>query len=35
MEMLVKDGIHPNLDFSDLSTYVECVKGKLTSKVRT
>ena len=34
MEMLVKDGILPNLDLSDLSTCVECVKGKLTSKVR-
>ena len=34
MERLVKDGILPNLDFSDLSICVECVKGKLTSKVR-
>ena len=34
MEMLVNDRILPNLDFSNLSTCVECVKGKLTSKVR-
>ena len=34
MERLVNDGILPNLDFSDLSTCIECVKGKLTSKVR-
>ena len=34
MERLVKDGILSKLDFSDLSTCVECVKGKLTSKVR-
>ena len=34
MERLVKDGMLPNLDFSDLSTCVECVKWKLTSKVR-
>ena len=33
MERLVKDGILPNLHFSNLSTCVECVKGKLTSKV--
>ena len=32
MERLVNDGILSNLDFSDLSTCVECVKGKLTSK---
>ena len=30
----MKDGILHNLDFSDLSTCVECVKEKLTSKVR-
>ena len=34
MERLVNDGILPNLDFSDLLTCVECVKEKLTSKVR-
>ena len=34
MERLVKDSILPNLDLSDLSTCVEYVKGKLTSKVR-
>ena len=34
MERLVKDEILPNLDFSYLSTCVECVKGKLISKVR-
>ena len=34
MERLMKNGILPNLDFSDLLTCVECVKGKLTSKVR-
>ena len=33
MERLVKDGILFNFDFFDLSTCVECVKGKLTSKV--
>ena len=33
MERLVKDEILPNCDFSDLSTCVECVKGKLTFKV--
>ena len=32
-ERSVKDGILPNLDFYDLPTFVECVKGKLTSKV--
>ena len=34
MERLVKDKILHNLDFSDLLTCIECVKGKLTSKVR-
>ena len=34
MERLVKDGILPNLNFFDLSTCVECVKMKLTSKVQ-
>ena len=33
MERLVKDKLLLNLDFSNLSTCVECVKGKLTSKV--
>ena len=27
MEILVKDGMLPNLDFSDFSTCVECVQG--------
>ena len=30
----MKDGILHNLNFFDLSICVECVKGKLTSKVR-
>ena len=34
MKRLVKNRILPNLNFPDLSTCVECVKGKLTSKVR-
>ena len=34
MERLVNDGMLPNFDFFDLLTCVECVKGKLTSKVR-
>ena len=34
MERLVKDEILHNLDFFDLLTCVECVKGKLTSKVQ-
>ena len=34
MENLVKDGIFANLDFSNVSTCVEWVKEKLTSKVR-
>lgn len=29
--MLVKDGILPNLDFSDLDSCVDCIKGKLTN----
>lgn len=33
MEKLVKDGIFPNFDFSDLSICVECIKDKLTFKV--
>ena len=34
MERLIKDKILPNLDFSDFDTCVECIKGKLTTKVR-
>ena len=31
---LIKDGILPNLDFSYLDTYVDCIKGKLIAKIR-
>lgn len=34
MKRLAKDGILLNLDFLDLSICIECVKGKLISKVR-
>ena len=34
MERLIKDEILPNLDFSDFDTCVDCIKGKLTTKVR-
>ena len=34
MERLVNDEMLSKLDFSDFSTCVKCVKGKLTSKVR-
>lgn len=34
MERLVNDGILQNIDFSNLPTCVECVKSKLSSKVR-
>ena len=34
MERLIKDGILPDLDFSYFNTCVDCIKGKLISKVR-
>ena len=34
MERLINDEILPNLDFSDFDTCVDCIKGKLTAKVR-
>ena len=34
IERLVKDGVLQDLDFSDFTTCVDCVKGKLTAKVR-
>ena len=33
-ERLIKDEILLDLDFSDFDTYVDCIKGKLTAKVR-
>ena len=33
MEKLIKDEILSDLDFSDFDTYVDCIKGKLTTKV--
>ena len=34
IERLVKDEILPDLDFSDFETCVDCIKGKLTARVR-
>ena len=34
MERLIKDEILPDLDFSDFDTYVDCIKGKLTTENR-
>ena len=34
MERLIKDEIIPDLDFSYFDTCVNCIKGKLTTKVR-
>ena len=34
MERLIKDEILPDLDFSYFDTCVDCIKGKLTAKVR-
>ena len=34
MERLIKDEILLDLDFSDFDTCVNCIKGKLTSKIR-
>ena len=33
MEKLIKDGILPDLNFSDFDTCIDCIKGKLTTKV--
>ena len=34
MERLIKDGILPDLDFSNFDTCVDFIKGKLTTKIR-
>ena len=34
IERLIKDEILPNLDFSYFDTCVDCIKGKLTAKIR-
>ena len=34
MERLIKYEILADLDFSNFETYVDCIKGKLTTKVR-
>ena len=34
MEKLIKDEILPDPDFSDFDTCVDCIKGKLITKVR-
>lgn len=34
IEKLIKEGILPNLDFSDFETCVDCLKGKFTTKTR-
>jgi len=34
IERLIKEGIMHDLDFSDFDTCVDCIKGKLTAKVR-
>ena len=34
MKRLIKDEILPDLDFSNLDTYVDCIKSKLTAKIR-
>ena len=34
MEILIKDEILPYLDFTNFDTGVDCIKGKLTAKVR-
>ena len=33
MKRLINDEILPDLDFLDFDTYVDCIKGKLTSKL--
>ena len=34
IERLIMDGILPDLDFSYFDTYVDCIKDKLTAKIR-
>ena len=34
MERLIKDEILPDLDFLDFDTCVDCINGKLTTKIR-
>ena len=34
MKRFIKDEILPDLVFSDFDTYVDCIKGKMTAKVR-
>ena len=34
IERLIKEGILHSLDFSDFDTCVDCIKGKLTTKIR-
>ena len=34
MERLIKDEILPDLDLLDFDTCVDCIKGKLTAKIR-
>ena len=34
MKRLIKDEIIQDLDFSDFDTCVDCIKGKLTAKIR-
>ena len=34
MERLIKDGVLPDLDFSDFDTFVGCIKGKPIAKIR-
>ena len=34
MERLIKDEILPDLDLSAFDTCVDCIKGKLTAKIR-
>ena len=34
MEKLVKDGILPNLDFTNLNVCVDCIKGKQTKHTK-
>ena len=34
MKRLIKDEILPDLDLSNFDTYVDCIKGKLTAKIR-
>ena len=33
IKRLVKDGVLNTLDYKDLETYVDCIKGKQTIKV--